>query len=105
MTKFINSKLINTLVHDEAGFIVSSELVLVATVGVLAMVVGLSEVALNVNNELEDIGSAFGSVNQTFVQKGVLGHQGYSGGTEFRDDADHCDNTCDIQPLTATGEF
>ena len=105
MTKFIHSKLITTLIHDEAGFIVSAELVLVATVGVLAMVVGLSEVALNVNNELEDIGSAFGSINQTFVQKGVLGHQGYSAGTEFKDNADHCDNTCDIQPLEPHGEF
>ena len=99
------TKLFTKLIHDEAGFIVSSELVLVATVGVLAMVVGLSEVALNVNNELEDIGSAFGSMNQTFVQKGVLGHQGYSAGTEFKDNADHCDNTCDIQPLDPRGEF
>ncbi len=97
--------LFTKLIHDEAGFIVSAELVLVATVGVLAMVVGLSEVALNVNNELEDIGSAFGAMNQTYVQKGVLGHQGYSGGTEFKDNADHCDNTCDIQPLAPNGEF
>ena len=27
-----------------------------------AMVVGLSEVALNINNELEDVGSAFGKL-------------------------------------------
>ncbi len=99
------SKLINTLIHDEAGFIVSSELVLVATVGVLAMVVGLSEVALNVNNELEDVGSAFGAMNQTYVQKGVLGHQGYSSGTEFKDNVDHCDNTCDIRGFEANGEY
>ena len=99
------TNLFTKLIHDEAGFIVSAELVLVATVGVLAMIVGLSEVALSINNELEDIGSAFGSVNQTYVQKGVLGHQGYAGGTEFKDNADHCDNTCDVQPLAPNGEF
>ena len=99
------TNLFSTLIHDEAGFIVSAELVLVATIGVLAMIVGLSEVALNVNNELEDIASAFGSINQTFVQKGVLGHQGYVGGTEFKDTVDHCDNVCDIQPLAPNGEF
>lgn len=97
--------LFSKLIHDEAGFIISAELVLVATVAVLSMVVGLSEIAINVNNELEDVASAFGSVNQTFVQKGVLGHQGYVGGTEFKDGVDHCDNACDIQPLDPHGEF
>jgi len=99
------TNLFNTLINDEAGFIVSAELVLVATVGVLAMIVGLSEVALNINNELEDVGSAFGSINQTFVQKGILGHQGYVSGTEFKDNVDHCDNTCDVQGFNAKGEF
>ena len=99
------TNLFSKLIHDEAGFIVSAELVLVATVGVLSMIVGLSEIALNVNNELEDVGSAFGSINQTFVQKGILGHQGYVGGTEFKDNVDHCDSDCDIQPLAPHGEF
>ena len=92
------------LMNDEAGFIVSAELVLVATIAVLAMVVGLSEVALNVNNELEDVGSAFGALNQTYVVKGILGHQGYSSGTEFRDNLDHCDSTGDIQGIYTQGE-
>jgi hypothetical protein len=97
--------LFTTLLRDEAGFIVSAELVLVSTIVVLSMVVGLSEIAINVNNELEDVGSAFGVINQTYVQKGVFGHQGYVGGTEFKDDVDHCDNVCDIQPLDPHGEF
>ena len=39
------TNLINALINDEAGFIVSAELVLVASIAVLGMVVGLSEVA------------------------------------------------------------
>ena len=46
--------------------IISAELVLVLTIAVLAMVVGLSEVAVAVNNELNDISNAVGSLNQSF---------------------------------------
>lgn len=93
------------LINDEAGFIISAELVLVSTIAVLGMIVGLSEVALNVNNELEDIGSAFGAVNQTYYYQGVKGHQGYTSGTQFRDNIDHCDNTCDVQGIDGRGEY
>ena len=92
------------LINDEAGFIVSAELVLIATVGVLAMVVGLSEVALNINNELEDVGSAFGSINQSIHVQGICGHQGRSGGSCFTDKPDFCDNAGDIQSAGASGE-
>ena len=97
--------IITALINDEAGFIVSAELVLVSTIAVLAMVVGLSEVALNVNNELEDVGSAFGSMNQTFHVKGIKGCQGSTSGTEFRDNIDSCDNTCDVVGIEGRGEY
>ena len=54
------------LVQDEAGFIVSAELILISTILIVALVVGLSEVASAVNHELNDVASAFGSVNQSF---------------------------------------
>ena len=99
------TKLINTLIHDEAGFIISAELVLVSTIAVLGMIVGLSEVALNVNNELEDVGSAFGSMNQTYSVKGTKGCGGSTSGTEFRDNIDNCDNTCDVVSYDGRGEY
>ena len=98
------TKLINTLIHDEAGFIISAELVLVSTIAVLGMIVGLSEVALNVNNELEDVGSAFGSMNQTYCVKGIKGCGGSTSGTEFRDNIDNCDNTSDVVSSDGRGE-
>lgn len=88
--------LFTNLINDEAGFIISSELVIVATVAVLAMVVGLSEVALNINEELEDVGSSFGSMNQTFTTQGTTGHQSMVGGSMFTDRSDFCDQTCDV---------
>ena len=67
------------LLNDEAGYIVSAELVLIATVGVLALMVGLSEVAWNINNELQDVGRAFGAMNQSFQMQG----QGGTGNSSF----------------------
>lgn len=93
-----------TLWKDEAGFILSSELVLIATVAVLAMVVGLSEVAHAVNQELEDVASAFGSVNQSYRYQGLIGHGGLSGGSGFKDGIDFCDSACDIVGTDPTGE-
>lgn len=100
MTNTILAKLYN----DEAGFIVSAELVLVSTIAVIAMIVGLSEVAHNVNNELEDVGSAFGNLSQTYQVYGSQGHKGFADGSSFYDVPDYCDNYCDIVSTPAVGE-
>ncbi len=92
------------LMNDEAGFIVSAELVLVASIAVLAMIVGLSEVALNVSNELEDVGSSLGSINQTFRVNGLCGHGGHIGGSSFTDMVDFCDAANDINGSQGGGE-
>lgn len=89
--------LLNNLKHDEAGFIVSAELVLVATIAVLGMIVGLSEAAWNVNEELEDVGSAFNHLNQGYHIQGVKGHKGSSRGTCYNDYVDFCGDEGDLQ--------
>lgn len=81
---------VTCLLHDESGFIVSAELVLIGTIAVLAMVVGLSEVALNINHELHDVAMAFGSVNQSFRSSGMSGHGGGNSGSSFGDQNDFC---------------
>lgn len=90
--------LLNQLMNEEAGFIISAELVLVASIAVLAMIVGLSEVSLNVSEELEDVGSAFGSISQNYHINGICGHQASIFGSCFRDMIDFCDNNNDICP-------
>ena len=71
---------------------------------VLAMIVGLSEVASAVNQELEDVASAFGSINQTYRYSGLEGHTGSVAGSEFNDGEDFCDSADDIVGAAATGE-
>jgi len=86
----------NALLNDEAGFIISAELVLVATICVLGLMVGLSELALNVNNELEDVGSAFSCIQQSYYIEGADGHKGWSSDSGFTDHAEFCDGEFDI---------
>lgn len=97
--------MLRQLLNDESGVIISAELVLVLTIAVLAMVVGLSEVATAVNTELNDISNAIGSLNQSFGVTGFLGAGGPAGkikaftsGSTFIDTVDDCDlnTTCEI---------
>ena len=99
------TNIITNLLNDEAGFIVSAELVLIATIGVLSMVVGLSEVAFNINQELEDVGSAFGSINQSYQYNGAAGNKGHSSGSGSGDNRDAGDGSSDIIcNVSPTGE-
>lgn len=95
---------IKTLWNDEAGFIVSAELVLISTMAVLAMVVGLSEVSVAVHRELGDVSDAFGVVNQGFRYQGLTGHDGATNGTNFSDGSDFCDTGNGMTSTAPTGE-
>ena len=51
--------LIKTLINDEAGFILSAELVLVSTLSLLAISVGLSAASNALNSELQQLSGSF----------------------------------------------
>lgn len=82
--------------NDENGFIVSAEIVLVGTILVLGVIVGLTELSFGVNQELEDLGSAVGSINQSFYYTLASGEKGHVAGSRFQDYVDECDDSCDI---------
>ena len=84
-------KVLHRLWTDEAGFVVSTELVLVATILVIGMVVGLATVRDAVVTELADVAAAIGSVSQSYVWDEVTGHSSATAGSEFQDDLDFCD--------------
>lgn len=102
------TRILTALHQDEAGFIVSSELVLIATITVIGLVVGMAEVANGVNEELEDVGSAVGQVNQSYVVSGSRGHKAATGDSSFKDVYDYCDGQFDIDcnsPIPGEGGF
>lgn len=97
--------MLKDLLVNEGGFVVSAELVLVATIVVLGVIVGLSEVQHAVNAELNDVGDAIGSLNQSYYFSGFSkrdrwigwGLHAFTNGSYFTDVADACDyNQCDI---------
>ena len=97
--------MLRTLLNDEAGFIVSAELVLVATILVIGMIVGLSEIQHAVVQELNDVADAIGEVNQTYSYTGFSAAKtdkqdtlkSFTRGSSFIDQADDCDdNQCDL---------
>ena len=102
--------MLHKLFNDESGVIISAELVLVLTIAVLAMVVGLSEIAVAVNTELYDLSNAIGALDQSFSYTGfsstkaVGNNKNSVAGSKFADSTDDCDTntTCDLVCGTAT---
>ncbi len=95
--------MLRKLFNDECGAVISAELVLVLTILVIGVIVGLSEVAVAVNTELNDISNAIGSLDQSFFFTGF--HAGVqakqksaTGGSMWNDAHDDCDNnsSCDL---------
>ena len=88
--------ILNALKNDENGFVVSAELVLVGTILVLGMIVGLTELSYGVNEELEDLGSGIGAINQTYYFTLGSGRKGTVVGSTYLDFTDECDSQFDI---------
>jgi hypothetical protein len=61
------------LLADDRGFLVSSELALVSTLGVLGLTAGLADVSQDVNGELVDVGGAMHSLDQSYSIPGPGG--------------------------------
>jgi hypothetical protein len=107
--------MLRKLWNDEMGVVISAELVLVLTIAVLAMIVGLSEVAVAVNTELNDVSNAIGALRQSYTYTGFhsddFGTKNLSKyvGSTWRDSVDNGDQnmTCDLvcgASTTATEE-
>ncbi|WP_339746438.1 hypothetical protein [uncultured Rubinisphaera sp.] len=100
--------MLRALLNDESGFIVSAELVLIATILVIGLIVGLSSIQHAVVAELNDVGDAIGAANQSYWYTGFSAEKSFGGGggnglkaytrgSAFQDETDDCDNDqCDI---------
>jgi hypothetical protein len=62
---------------DEAGVVISAELVLILTVAVLGILVGLVEVRNAIVGELTDLGLAFSHLNQSYAFAGLSNWKGW----------------------------
>jgi len=92
-------KTFSRLLADERGFVVSAELVLIATVAVIGLLVGLSAVRDAAVSELSDVAGAVQDANQSFSLDGVVGHNANTAGFNFVDGTDECDSNDDTVGL------
>ncbi|UUO07971.1 hypothetical protein M4951_06555 [Blastopirellula sp. J2-11] len=83
--------LLKRIWNDEAGFIVSTELILIATILVIGLVVGLTSIRDAVVTELADVSGAISDLDQSYVFGGVAGHAAATAGSDYTDNLDFCD--------------
>lgn len=81
--------------QDEAGFIVSADLVLVSSILVLGLLVGLASLRDQIVQELGDVGAAFAYFNQTYEWDAITGHTASVAGSVMVDVTDFCDEPPD----------
>lgn len=86
---------LNSLWNDEVGFIVSIELILIATIAVIGLIVGLTAVRDAVVSELSDVAGAIQDLNQCYTFNGIVGHSGETCGSSYADATDWCDDAED----------
>lgn len=84
-------KMTSRLWNEEAGAILSAELMLVASVLVIGVIAGLTSLRDSVVSELADVAQALANINQSYSYSGVSGHHVFSGGGVFVDNTDFCD--------------
>ncbi|MGC3969425.1 MAG: hypothetical protein QM775_19320 [Pirellulales bacterium] len=83
--------LFERLWNEEAGAIVSAEIMLIASILVIGVIVGLAAVRDSLVTELADVAQALANVNQSYSYSGVTGHHTFTGGGSFYDATDFCD--------------
>ncbi len=69
--------------QDQTGAVVSAELVLLATLGVVGAVVGLKAASRAVNEELLDVACALRSLDQSYCYSGFRSCGAWSAGSRF----------------------
>ncbi len=87
--------------EDEAGFVVSADLVLVSSILVLGLMVGLVSLRDQIVQELGDVGQAIALLNQSYTWTAITGHTSETAGSSMFDATDVCD-TRPLDPVLDT---
>ena len=87
--------MLRKLWNDQGGFIISTELVLVATIVVIGMIVGLVSLRNQVVQELVAVGQAIGAISQSYAftpVQGTCNHNfAWTNGSEYIDKVHYCE--------------
>jgi hypothetical protein len=84
--------LVSRLWSEDAGFIISTEAIIILTMLICAAVVGWQAVRIAVLTELADIAEAIAALDQSYSFAGFTGHAATCSGSIFTDERDFCDD-------------
>ena len=84
-------KFMSQLWNDEAGFVISSELIFVATLLVIGLITGLTTIRDQVLGELGDVADAISEFDQSYSISAVTAHASSTSGALFDDINDFCE--------------
>lgn len=87
---------------EDAGFVISTEAIIILTMLICAAVVGWQSVREAIVSELADIGDAIAALDQSYSFAGFQGHSASCSGSVFDDNRDFCD---DDDCIGAVGSF
>lgn len=89
--------MLENLLRDESGFLLSSEFVIIATMMICCAVVGFVSIRDSLVLEMHDVSEAIGAVSQSYHIPGIRkargdgGYHGSCSGFGYNDDSDSCD--------------
>lgn len=94
---------LSRLWSEDAGFVISTEAIIILTMLICAAVVGWQSVREAIVAELADIGDAIASLDQSYSFAGFTGHSASCSGSFFDDNRDFCDSTTNTQTAGSFG--
>lgn len=74
---------LHELWRDESGAVLSAEVVLLGTLGVIGATVGLSALSKSVNDELTELAFAIRSLDQSYGYEGMKGCRAWTAGSSY----------------------
>ncbi len=84
-------RILKSLWSEIDGGVLSTEMILYGTLGVVGVSAGYGTVRDSVNSELDDVAKAIGSIDQSYYLSGTAGHCAWTAGSAFIDRADRVD--------------
>ena len=94
---------VKRLWSEDAGFIISTEAIIILTMLICAAIVGWQSIREAVVAELADIGDAIAALDQSYSFSGFQGHSAACAGSFFADNRDFCDDLDCVGPVLGFG--
>lgn len=74
------------LLNDEAGYVLSAELVLVGSIAVVGLVAGISQVRGSLIEEYDDLAESISALDQSYSYGGFKGCKSFTAGSAYYED-------------------